>query len=42
MIARCGRGTDPPADQVCNLNIDEWTAERDARMKDWRETFGVK
>jgi len=32
----------PPADQVWNLKIDEWMAERDTRMKEWRETFGVK
>jgi iron(III) transport system substrate-binding protein len=32
----------PPADQVWNLKIDEWMAERDTRMKEWRETFGIK
>ncbi len=32
----------PPADQVWNLSLDEWTAEREPRMKEWRETFGIK
>lgn len=32
----------PPQDQVYNLKADEWIATRDARMKEWRETFGVK
>jgi iron(III) transport system substrate-binding protein len=32
----------PPANQVWNLKLDEWMAERDVRMKEWRETFGVK
>jgi hypothetical protein len=22
--------------------LDEWVAEREPRMKEWRETFGIK
>jgi iron(III) transport system substrate-binding protein len=32
----------PPQDRVYNLKADEWIATRDARMKEWRDTFGVK
>jgi iron(III) transport system substrate-binding protein len=32
----------PPQDQVWNLNSQEWIATRDARLKEWRDTFGVK
>lgn len=32
----------PPQDQVYNLKLEEWVAQRDDRMKQWRETFGVK
>jgi iron(III) transport system substrate-binding protein len=32
----------PTQDQVYNLGAEEWTATRDARMKEWRDTFGVK
>jgi iron(III) transport system substrate-binding protein len=32
----------PSQDQVWNLDAAEWIATRDVRMKEWRETFGVK
>ncbi|HEY4775084.1 MAG TPA: extracellular solute-binding protein [Xanthobacteraceae bacterium] len=32
----------PSVDRVWNLQLAEWMAERESRMKLWRETFGVK
>jgi hypothetical protein len=31
-----------PADQVWTPSLDQWMAEREPRMKEWRETFGIK
>ena len=30
------------AEKVWNLNSDQWMKTREASMKEWRETFGVK